>query len=185
MHECGHALVTHALGRGQIQRLAQEVNGGATRTLRHPQAGLITDYTDLLAEFLAGRAAERLILADISAGACGPADSDLALATHVALDIETRYGLGTEGPLWRDADPTALWREPDLRSRCRTRIETAEARAAAILTPHLALLAEMATVLQTQRELSGDNLTPWLLRLDLEVAAQAMLDTEPPAVPPD
>ena len=52
-----------------------------------------------LAELMAGRAAERLVLGAVSAGAGGPPDSDLALATRVALDLETRYGLGAEGPL--------------------------------------------------------------------------------------
>ena len=63
--------------------------------------------------------------------------------------------------------------------------EAAEARAAALLAPHRALLEDMAAALVTRRELSDDGLTPWLGRLDLEVAAQVMLDIEQPTPPPD
>ena len=43
----------------------------------------------------------------------------------------------------------------------------------------------MAAALVSRRELSDDELTPWLQRLDLEVAAQVMLDIEQPTPPPD
>ncbi|MFJ1293444.1 AAA family ATPase, partial [Paracoccus yeei] len=184
LHECGHALVTTALGRGTVQRLALAGSGGTTRIARRPQAGLIADHTDLLAELMAGRAAERLVLGAVSAGAGGPPDSDLALATRVALDLETRYGLGAEGPLWF-GDNAAPMRDPALRARIRRHLETAEAHAAALLGPHRALLEDMAAALVTRRELSDDDLTPWLQRLDLEVAAQVMLDIEQPTPPPD
>ena len=117
LHECGHALVTTALGRGTVQRLALAGSGGTTRIARRPQAGLIADHTDLLAELMAGRAAERLVLGAVSAG--GPPDSDLALATRVALDLEIRYGLGAEGPLWLGTDSAAPMRDPDLRAAVR------------------------------------------------------------------
>ena len=71
------------------------------------------------------------------------------------------------------------------RYRIRRHLETAEARAAALLAPHRALLEDMAAALVTRRELSDDDLTPWLERLDLEVAAQVMLDIEQPTPPPD
>ena len=76
-------------------------------------------------------------------------------------------------------------RDPALRARCRRHLETAEARAAALLAPHRALLEDMAAALVSRRELSDDDLTPWLQRLDLEVAAQVMLDIEQPTPPPD
>ena len=102
----------------------------------------------------------------------------------MALDLETRYGLGAEGPLWF-GDNAAAWRDPALRARIRRHLEAAEARAAALLAPHRALLEDMAAALVTRRELSDDDLTPWLERLDLEVAAQVMLDIEQPTPPPD
>ena len=161
IHECGHALVTAALGHGQIQHIALDRTGGQTRIRRAPRAGLIADHSDLLAELMAGRAAERLVFGEVTSGAGGPDDSDLALATRVALAIETRFGLGAEGPLW--LGETADWlHDKAMRQRLRARIEAAEAQALQILAPHRALLEDMAQALATRRELSGNDAAKWL-----------------------
>ncbi len=156
IHECGHALVTAALGHGQIQHIALDRTGGQTRIRRAPRAGLIADHSDLLAELMAGRAAERLIFGEVTSGAGGPDDSDLALATRVALAIETRFGLGAEGPLWL-GETTDWLHDKAMRHRLRARIEAAEAQALQILTPYRALLKDMAQALATRRELSGQR----------------------------
>ena len=161
IHECGHALVTAALGHGQIQHIALDRTGGQTRIRRAPRAGLIADHTDLLAELMAGRAAERLIFGEVTSGAGGPDDSDLALATRVALAIETRFGLGAEGPLWL-GETTDWLHDKAIRERLRARIEAAEAKALQILIPHRALLEDMAQTLATRRELPGQDAAKWL-----------------------
>ena len=161
IHECGHALVTAALGHGQIQHIALDRTGGQTRIRRAPRAGLIADHTDLLAELMAGRAAERLIFGTVTSGAGGPDDSDLALATRVALAIETRFGLGAEGPLWLGESSDWL-HDKATRQRLRARIEVAETQALQILTPHRALLEDMAQTLASHRELSGKDAAEWL-----------------------
>ena len=161
IHECGHALVTAALGHGQIQHIALDRTGGQTRIRRAPRAGLIADHTDLLAELMAGRAAERLIFGTVSSGAGGPDDSDLALATRVALAIETRFGLGAEGPLWLGESSDWL-HDKATRQRLRARIEAAEAQALAILANHRNLLEDMAQTLASHRELSGKDAAEWL-----------------------
>ena len=161
IHECGHALVTAALGHGQIQHIALDRTGGQTRIRRAPRAGLIADHTDLLAELMAGRAAERLIFGTVTSGAGGPDDSDLALATRVALAIETRFGLGAEGPLWLGESSDWL-HDKATRQRLRARIEAAEAQALAILANHRNLLEDMAQTLASHRELSGKDAAEWL-----------------------
>ena len=161
IHECGHALVTAALGHGQIQRIALDRAGGQTRIRRAPRAGLIADHSDLMAELMAGRAAERLVYGTVTSGAGGPDDSDLALATRVALAIETRFGLGAEGPLWL-GEATDWLQDKAIRHHLRARIEAAEAHALAILTPHRTLLEDMAQTLATRRELSGQEAEEWL-----------------------
>jgi AAA+ superfamily predicted ATPase len=161
IHECGHALVTAALGHGQIQHIALDRTGGQTRIRRAPRAGLIADHTDLLAELMAGRAAERLIFGEVTSGAGGPDDSDLALATRVALAIETRFGLGAEGPLWLGESSDWL-HDKATRQRLRARIEAAEAQALAILANHRNLLEDMAQTLASHRELSGKDAAEWL-----------------------
>ena len=160
VHECGHALVTAALGHGQIQHIALDRTGGQTRIRRALRVGVIADHSDLLAELMAGRAAERLIFGEVTSGAGGPDDSDLALATRVALAIETRFGLGAEGPLWL-GETTDWLHDKAIRERLRARIEAAEAEALGILTPHRALLKDMAQALATRRELSGKDAAKW------------------------
>ena len=180
IHECGHALVTAALCHGQIQHIALDRAGGQTRIRRAPRAGLIADHSDLLAELMAGRAAERLIFGTVSSGAGGPDDSDLALATRVALAIETRFGLGAEGPLW--LGETADWlHDPETRARLRARIEAAEAQAMQILTPHHALLEDMAKTLAARRELSGQEAAKWLEQVRTSDAVAAA--PEPASAP--
>lgn len=188
IHECGHALVTAALGHGQIQRIALDRAGGQTRIRRAPRAGLIADHTDLLAELMAGRSAERLILGTVSSGAGSSEDSDLALATRIALAIETRFGPGAEGPLW--LCESADWlHDKAIRARLRERIETAEAEATRILIPHHALLEDMAEALATRRELSGKDAAHWLEQVRMgEGVASAPSPADPAAsstVPPD
>jgi DNA polymerase III delta prime subunit len=184
IHECGHALVTAALGHGQIQHIALDRTGGQTRIRRAPRAGLIADHSDLLAELMAGRAAERLIFGTVSSGAGGPDDSDLALATRVALAIETRFGLGAEGPLW--LGETADWlHDPETRARLRARIEAAEAQAMQILTPHHALLEDMAKTLAARRELSGQEAAKWLEQVRTSDAVAAAPEPESAPSSPD
>ena len=184
IHECGHALVTAALGHGQIQHIALDRAGGQTRIRRAPRAGLIADHSDLLAELMAGRAAERLIFGTVSSGAGGPDDSDLALATRVALAIETRFGLGAEGPLW--LGETADWlHDPETRARLRARIEAAEAQAMQILTPHHALLEDMAKTLAARRELSGQEAAKWLEQVRTSDAVAAAPEPESAPSSPD
>lgn len=184
IHECGHALVTAALCHGQIQHIALDRAGGQTRIRRAPRAGLIADHSDLLAELMAGRAAERLIFGTVSSGAGGPDDSDLALATRVALAIETRFGLGAEGPLW--LGETADWlHDPETRARLRARIEAAEAQAMQILTPHHALLEDMAKTLAARRELSGQEAAKWLEQVRTSDAVAAAPEPESAPSSPD
>lgn len=184
IHECGHALVTAALGHGQIQHIALDRTGGQTRIRRAPRAGLIADHTGLLAELMAGRAAERLVFGEVTSGAGGPDDSDLALATRVALAIETRFGLGAEGPLW--LGETADWlHDKAIRQRLRDRIESAEIQALKILTSYQALLEDMAQTLATRRELSGNDAAKWLDQVRMIEAVAAAPEPESTPSSPD
>lgn len=127
--------------------------------------GLITEIEAEMAYLMAGRAAERLIFGEVSAGAGGPEHSDLAKVTALAVMLDTRFGLGVYGPLWIDATPDVLLRDPEVRDRVRTRVDAAEARAGALLAEHRARLEAMARVLVRERLLAGRTLTDWLAPL--------------------
>ncbi|ARE82884.1 ATP-dependent zinc metalloprotease FtsH [Roseovarius mucosus] len=175
VHEAGHAIVGAALGLGRITSLKITPTGG--EILRSPvrSESLLTDLEAEIAYSLAGRAAERLVLGSISAGAGGPATSDLAKATECALGIETVYGLGSEGPVWHDAPEALMLQNAHLRGRVRQRIERAEKRAGVILAQHRAMLEGLARALWQERSLNSDQIAAHLRDIR-EVTASAMAE---------
>jgi hypothetical protein len=163
VHEAGHAVVAHLLRRSEVTRLSMGPEGGLTERALRDWEGLETEFDDHLATDLAGRAAERVVLGTVSGGAGGTRHSDLAQATRLALRLETQMGLGTLGPVW--VEETGH-RDPDLYRRIRLRLETAEARAASLITAHLPALLALARALLAERELAGAGLAARLAALD-------------------
>ncbi|WP_322890677.1 MULTISPECIES: AAA family ATPase [unclassified Yoonia] len=158
LHEAGHATVAAALNLGQITRLAITPYGGETHRQRANNECLLSDLEDDICYDLAGRAAERLALGAISAGAGGPAHSDLAGATDKALKIETAYGLGPDGPVWVDAPAVIVLQNTNLRGRVRKRLDQAESRAVQILSKHRSTLEALATALMAERSLNAEQI---------------------------
>ncbi|TKW63719.1 MAG: AAA family ATPase [Paracoccus denitrificans] len=165
IHECGHAIVCAALGRGTVTRVLVSATGGEIYRRGGAHQGLRADHEAELSHILAGRAAERLVLGQASSGAGGNAQSDLALATNLALAIDTSLGLGSEGLIWSDTPPTFLLRDPGTRNRIRLRLENAEKRAIGILQRHEQLLRAMADQLRERREFNEDEIGNWLRRV--------------------
>lgn len=162
LHECGHAITCAALGCGTVQRLLILPDGGQTIRRSGAQQAVFADIEAEIAYALAGRAAERLILGDVSGGAGGTSDSDLAQATRLALAIDVILGLSADGPVWTAAPDYELLRDPAVRARVRQRLEAAEQRATGILAAQDPLLRDMAKALLHERELAGPSLAAWL-----------------------
>lgn len=162
VHECGHAIVATALSCGAVQRVLLTNIGGETHRLHTYKEGTLAELQRELSYHLSGRAAERLMLKDISAGSGGDATSDLALATNLALSIETKLGLGAGGLMWDDAPTSACLRDSSIRTRVQQHLAEAEAEAHAILLREQDLLREMSRALLHGRELSGAELKGWL-----------------------
>lgn len=100
VHEAGHALILHILQVGHPLTLSiEEQVGLGFATERRKLVLLEKDCEDNLAVMLAGRAAEELVLGDVSVGSGMRAGSDLANATDLALAMETTYGFARERPL--------------------------------------------------------------------------------------
>jgi len=162
LHEAGHAVVACALGLGQITRMTLNVHGGEIHRRRVASESLLADIEADICYDLAGRAAERLVLGTISAGAGGPVQSDLATATDSALKIETAYGLGMDGPVWLEASPALMLQNTHLRDRVRQRIDHAEKRAGKILAAHRSTLEALARELMAERSLGTDRIAAQL-----------------------
>lgn len=166
LHECGHAITCAALDLGPVRRIfLNRDGGGGTVFDTDAKHGLLSDMQDRMAQLLAGRAAERLVLGDVSAGAGGGPDSDLAMATAIASGIQMRYGLGGHGPVWTADPDTLIALDPDVLFRVRRELEAAEKRAAQILTVHRSLLEEMAEALMASRDMDRTEAQDWLTRL--------------------
>ncbi|WP_237763515.1 AAA family ATPase [Falsirhodobacter sp. alg1] len=166
LHECGHAIICAALKLGPVRRIFLDRDGGGgtlfTATAKH---GVLADMQNRMVQMLAGRAAERLILGDVSAGAGGSPDSDLAQATTIATSIQTRYGLGAQGPVWSTDPKTMIVLDPDALVRVRRELENAEQRATQILAAHRPLLEDMASTLMKSRDMDQAEAQNWLARL--------------------
>lgn len=165
VHEAGHAVAGAALGLGITESIAITIDGGRIQRRGMPHESLLADCEAEITYSLAGRAAERLILGETSAGAGGPSASDLALATRHAVEIETTFGLGYEGLVWH-ADPDAVHlRTPAIRDRVRQRLQKAEKRAGALLAEYRDALEGLARELIEKRSLRASDVEPFLVSI--------------------
>lgn len=91
--------------------------------------------------------------------------SSAVQATMIATSIQTRYGLGAQGPVWTADPETLIALDPDVLFRVRRELEAAEKRAAQILTVHRSLLEEMAEALAAPRDMDRIEAQNWLARV--------------------
>ena len=158
VHEAGHAIAGAAPGLGTIVSIAITTHGGQITRRNAPNDSLLSDIEAEITCALAGRAAEQLVLGEVSAGAGGVAISDLALATDYARRIETTLGLGFEGLVWH-ANPDALHLQtPPIRDRVRQRLTRAEQRASRILQQNRAVPEKLAKALMQNRSMLGPEI---------------------------
>lgn len=99
VHESGHAITSWIFGE-QVRRIRLSPAGGTVERDVPRNAGLDTDFDRQMYIHLAGRAAERLLLGNVSAGAGGSAASDLARAAQLCLAMDYELGLGIHGNAW-------------------------------------------------------------------------------------
>ncbi|MCD7946830.1 MAG: ATP-dependent zinc metalloprotease FtsH [Oscillospiraceae bacterium] len=94
-HEAGHAIVIHDLKTQdpvhQISIVPRGMAGGMTISLPQEDVNFKSrlELTERITACLGGRAAEEMVLGDISTGAGG----DLRTATSIARNMITRYGM--------------------------------------------------------------------------------------------
>ncbi|MCC5991933.1 MAG: AAA family ATPase [Rhodobacteraceae bacterium] len=144
VHESGHAIVAHATGRARPKLLTIYDGGGHAVMIPQPNALRRSDIEAEIAFFLAGRAAERLVLGRPSGGAGGREGCDLAQATQRATGLEMSYGLGDSGTVWVGPPGDAADRlrfDAGLREKAQGHLTRAEAMASAILIENRATLS--------------------------------------------
>jgi ATP-dependent Zn protease len=170
VHEGGHAIVM-LLGpdRGaSIGFVSVTSRGmGLGGTIGHQSGPDHLTREDLLAKvriLLAGRAAEATVYGpdDVSLGAGGPSESDLARATALGVLIETAFGIGSDAPLlWLGPinDPIAaadvLRRDKSLAARVAALLDGEYAITMTLIERHRDLLDRVINLLIEEREVDG------------------------------
>lgn len=157
VHEAGHAIVARALGTCVLLAISIHDRGG---TLAFEGgldgAATLVRLNDEMAVLLAGRAAERLVLGNISVGAGIIRQSDLGYATSIARSIELRFGLGRFGSVFiEEADDFASI--PGLLLAVRDHLDRAEARAGEILSDQMPALTALSEALERSGYLAGEE----------------------------
>ncbi|OSQ57040.1 hypothetical protein MCRY_18480 [Marivita cryptomonadis] len=160
VHEAGHALVGAATGVATPRVLALQGDGGVTHAERRVIHQRRAELEAALAVDMAGRAAERVVFGEASAGAGGAADSDLARATNMAVALEAAWGLG-DRLSWLGDPETIVARlrlDPPLAARVEDHLRRAEERALRILQAQRPVLEAIATALCDKGLLQGTAL---------------------------
>ncbi len=160
VHEAGHAVVGAATGIAKPRLLALQGDGGVTHAERRVVHQRRSELDAALALDMAGRAAERIVFGEASAGAGGAADSDLARATTMASAIEGGWGLGARLTWLGDPETIAarLRLDPRLAARVEDHLRRAEERALRILQAQRPVLEAIATALCDRVMLTGSAL---------------------------
>lgn len=174
-HEVGHALAAYYLtGTDPVHKVSiiPTAKGALGYTLQMPEEDryLIgeSELKSRLAVMLGGQAAELLIFEEASTGA----SNDLERATEMARRMVTEFGMSEKlGPV-RYAASAATYLQSNVSSRndlssatvsaideeIRVLLRDAQTKANTILTTHLAVLHEVAAVLQNEEVISGDRI---------------------------
>ncbi|MFV8834129.1 ATP-dependent zinc metalloprotease FtsH [Aquisalimonas sp. APHAB1-3] len=173
VHECGHTVVAyHAPDADPLYKVSIIPRGrslGGTQQLsEHERQTLTEDYLHgRLAVLLGGRAAERVVLGNVSSGA----DDDIRQATSLARAMVGRWGMSPDlGPVdLRDSDDQPfLGREMALHRHhsehaarqvdeaVHALLKEAEGRAEAIITKHRAAFDRLVQDLEQQETLDRE-----------------------------
>ena len=176
VHEAGHLVVRASLGLPPPISVQIGLAGGSVTC---PAVALHTEAsaTDALAELLAGRVAERVLLGDLSSGAGHGPDSDIAKATLQALRMEAEWGFSDSVPIWQpSATLFSLGIPSSMKPAVERRLRVAENTATEAITAHREAALALVEILLERRELAGDDLRLVLEKVGLagrEVATSA------------
>ena len=165
-HEAGHAVVSKFLktneGVKEVSIIPRGVAGGYTMYRSNEDKFYIskTEMEEKLISLLGGRAAEKIALDDISTGA----SNDLEVATKIARDMVTIYGMSSEiGPIsLKVDDPYELQLygknlEDEVGTEIRRLVDVAYVKAQQILTQNMDKLDKIAQELIKKEVISEEE----------------------------
>lgn len=170
-HEIGHALIHEVLESldpvHSISIIPTGFAGGYTMPIPKEDRMYMTKtkMIDEIVSLLGGRAAEELVIGDITTGA----SNDIERATHIARDMVTKYGMSELGPmkfgdeqeevfLGRDFTHTRNYSEDvatQIDKHIKELIERCYVRAKEILELNTEILHRSAEILMKKEKLTG------------------------------
>lgn len=162
VHEAGHAMAWTLLEIGEVESVALGFGEvGQVTVNRYGHVAQTEDWlTRMMAAMLAGRVAEQLVTGEALAGSGGGENSDLAKATCVALDAETRLGFAAQQPLlYRGSERgfDALTLDRNLAEKVNARLLKGETMARSLLEAERSKLMEITIRLNQAGVMSGDE----------------------------
>lgn len=167
-HEAGHAVMAELTRAGSI--LGASIRGGDGRgghVAMQPRKESIHTKATLLADvrvLLAGRAAEEVLLSDVSSGAGGGQSSDLARASVMLVNGLAAHGLDGSAPLWTgpvrpEAMAQLMARRPALAREAEALLAEAYAETKACLVHHVHALQAVTDALMARKSLLGTEIS--------------------------
>ncbi len=167
VHEAGHAVAVLDDRPGDLTmvtvRQTATTGGGIMATIDDKRPVTRDEMARKLVRLLAGRAAEEVVLGDVTAGAGGSENSDLGRATVLATISVTALGLGGDGSLlWQglpdqDSVGSMLALRPDVARAVRGMLAEAYDQAKACVARNQGLVELIATQLVEHETLDGDD----------------------------
>lgn len=156
VHEAGHAVAAHVLGR-QIHHITtvprgNQLGSSTTEPLGRATTRALLDEHIIIS--LAGRNAEILLLGE----ACDGAEADLHSATLTAAAVHGSFGLGAS-IIYRTRASNALelLDDPHFRDLIEAEVRILDARSMTLITAHQEKVEAVANALQVARVLSAEQ----------------------------
>ncbi len=162
VHEAGHAVVAVELGLkiAGVSILSNDGVGGSAVIDQNAATSTNHEIEKLTCFALAGRAAEKTLLGEVSIGSGGGQSSDLHLATRLMFEAHCRFGLRGE-LAWRGetaAMQIALSTDRSLRASIEQDLQRLEKRAIEIVARRRDQVKTLARALMKSRLLGGDEI---------------------------
>ncbi len=166
-HEAGHAIVSSQLETQkdikEVSIIPRGVAGGYTMYRTNEDKYYIskTEMEEKLVALLGGRAAEKIVLNDISTGA----SNDIEVATNIAKDMITKYGMSESlGPISinTEQDPYELQLLGEkfgdaIGAEVKILLDTAYQRAQKLITENMDKLNKVADALLKKEVISAEE----------------------------
>jgi ATP-dependent Zn protease len=170
IHEAGHAATAVVLKvSGNVNATLFHLGEEGAATFFDPKAEALTRklVERRITVALAGRAAEEVILGDVTAGAGGHENSDLAVATRLAISAVAQWGLSSSkslGWLRKCAPEQVMASNRALAEEAQGMIDAAYVRARALITRRKRQVRAVADALVKRRALAHRDIIALLGR---------------------